>query len=72
MKPTLGRIVLYRYSLGQFPAIVSKINEDGTIGVHVFTWQGVYAGDAAGFTRFDWVVEDPTGEAWNSWSWPPR
>ena len=72
MKPTLGRIVLYRDSLGQWPAIVSKINEDGTIGVHVLTWQGIYAGDASGFVRRDHVFEDPSGVSWLTWSWPPR
>ena len=79
-RPTLGRIVLYRSGAaeGRFadtsnppedhPAIVTGINPDGSIALHVFYRTG----------GFDMPVvyeaEEARGESdWRGkWRWPPR
>jgi hypothetical protein len=77
MVPTLGRIVHYRSALSGevFAAIVTRVNENGTVALTVFVPLqpnvpdfGVFTGDV-GVNRRDNVAE---GDQAGCWSWPPR
>lgn len=85
MKPTLGRIVLYRFSETTVrPAIVSGVyeSEPDRADLHVFTQEGddhrVNILDA--FTRsyvvpvtfYGYVRHAPDLTSPNTWDWPPR
>ena len=70
MVPSIGRIVVYHHpgsADGKFPpkvspAIVQKMNEDGTVELFVMS---VYGG-----LFFNHNVTE--GEGPSQWSWPPR
>lgn len=72
--PTLGRIVLYRslgdadgiYPAEDHPAMVTGINADGSIALHVRYRRGGFDMDA--------VLEAPpeNPEMRGRWRWPPR
>lgn len=70
MKPSIGRIVVYHH-LGSAdglhkpkdsPALIQKVNEDGTVEMVVFS---VYGG-----LFFNHNVAEGTGPS--QWSWPER
>lgn len=76
MKPTIGRIVHYTNlgdRDGKYPptvqaAIITGVNEDGTVSLHVFYKTGQF--DLASCQQTEAVAgsEDARGR----WSWPPR
>lgn len=58
LQPSLGRIVLFKYSGGlQVPAVITALNEDGTINLFVFDSTGslynIQYGEADG--QWDWL-----------------
>ncbi len=63
MKPTIGRIVIYRH-LGEVvtlsPAIIQKVNADESVDLVVFG--AVYP------MKMDGIQQ---GEGVNRWKWPP-
>lgn len=64
MMPTIGRIVHYQKSGEPLAALITAVNEDGTVNLAVFSsWGSTYPehriSDAA----------EPTAGHWN---WPPR
>jgi len=74
-KPTLGRIVLYR-SLGDadglyppedHPAIVTGINTDGSVSLHVFYKTGGFDMPAV-YESKEAIGPNTRGH----WRWPPR
>ena len=69
-KPSIGRIVIYnhpgdstgKYPPMQSPAMIQKVNEDGTVEMIVFSVNGgLY---------FNHNVEQGDGKC--QWNWPPR
>lgn len=73
MKPSIGRTVLYRHSGsadGKYPpmyspAIVQKVNEDGSCNLVVFA-----NSDGIFFPKH--VTESHEDEIRTGWMWPPR
>ncbi|MBU6430542.1 MAG: hypothetical protein KGR26_16105 [Cyanobacteria bacterium REEB65] len=72
-KPTIGRIVHY-WSLGDsegkypsepHPAIITGVNPDGTVALHVFYKTG-------GFDMPSVVELQGEGALKGKWCWPPR
>lgn len=71
MKPTIGRIVHYtnlgdadgKYPPEQQPAIIVRVNDDETVGLHIFYPTG----------QFD-MAKVPFSEEYKRghWSWPPK
>lgn len=60
MKVSKGRIVFYKYAGGEYPAIVTIVNDDETVNLCVFAEPLFY------------VHNVPEGEDRGQWSWPPR
>lgn len=64
--PTMGRTVRYRDANGhEAPAVVSGVNEDDTLALHVFYRTGV-----AGKPDIDSIGESSNGG--EGWFWPAR
>lgn len=65
-KPSIGRIVLYRYhpNLDPLPGIITRAHNDGRVGLQVF---GDPEGLGAGYYQ---AVSE--GETVDTWHWPPR
>lgn len=67
MKPTIGRIVHFHQEGGPYPAIVTAVNESGTVELATFGKNSLY---------FQHDVPEWTGQgpvpANGTWSWPPR
>ncbi len=61
MNPTVGRIVHYHSVSGDRPAIVTQVNDSGTIILTVFYTHETCAG-----------LICHEGEDLGCWSWPPR
>lgn len=76
MKPTIGRIVHYtnlgdrdgKYPPSIVAAIVTGINEDGTIALHCFYRAGQFDMQAVPFTEELAGTEGARGK----WRWPPK
>ena len=74
MKPSIGRIVIYnhpgsadgKFPPKQSPAIVQKVNDDGSIEVVVFS---VYGGLFFNHNVTESDIADPKP---STWSWPAR
>jgi len=74
MKPSIGRVVVYnhpgsadgKFPPKQSPAIVQKVNEDGSIEMVVFS---VYGGL---FFNHDVAYSPIETPAPSTWSWPAR
>lgn len=64
MKPTVGRIVHFKEEGGPYPAIVTKVNEDGTVELTTFGPNSVYFQHA--------VLQDERAEIEHTWRWPPK
>lgn len=76
MKPTVGRIVHYTNlgdRDGKYPptiqaAIVTGLNDDGTVSLHVFYKTGQFDLASCAFTTEPGGSEGARGK----WSWPER
>jgi len=76
MKPTIARVVHYtnlgdrdgKYPVTVQAAIITGINVDGTVSLHVFYRTGSFDLVSCDFTE----AEAGTEEARGKWSWPPR
>ena len=76
MKPSIGRIVHYTNlgdRDGKFPvtvqaALITKLNDDDTVALHVFYPTGHFDLAAAQFTEAVAGSEEARGK----WSWPVR
>ena len=70
MKPTTGRIVLYTdpFTRVAHAAIVTGVNADGSVSLHVFNRPGQYDLEAVSETMADAGSDAATG----MWCWPPR
>lgn len=74
--PSIGRIVHYTNlgdRDGKFPptiqaALVTGLNDDGTVSLHVFYKTGQFDLSAVQFTETTAGAEDARGK----WSWPAR
>lgn len=61
MKPSIGRIVIFRFAGADVPAIVCIVNDSGSLGLWCFHPETmIFQGD---------VKE---GTAIGEWSWPAR
>lgn len=75
-QPSIGRIVHYTNlgdRDGKYPptiqaAIITGVNDDGTVALHVFYKTGEFDLAAATFTEAAAGSEDARGK----WSWPAR
>ena len=70
MRPTIGRVVIYREHGGpmhiECPAIVTKVHSDTCVNLHVF-----FDGAPAGYRTS--VVQETPGQTFGwSWDWPKR
>ena len=63
--PTAGRIVFVRFGEQPWPAIVAKVNSDGTLNAHIFTDNAV---------RHSNQVKEATSDpiSGDGWYWPTR
>lgn len=76
MKPSIGRIVHYtnlgdrdgKYPVTVQAAIITAVNNDGTVALHVFYRTGQLDLDSCKFTEAQAGTEDARGK----WSWPER
>ncbi len=76
MKPSIGRIVHYTNlgdRDGKYPptvqaAMITGLNEDGTVALHVFYKTGQFDLASAQFTEAAAGSEEARGK----WSWPAR
>lgn len=76
MTPTIGRVVHYTNlgdRDGKYPptaqaAMVTGLNDDGTVSLHVFYKTGQFDLASCAFTEAASGSEDARGK----WSWPPR
>ena len=72
MIPTIGRIVLYQrhgspngqHKSEPSPAVVTQVNEDGTVSLFVMNPNGVYFNHN--------TKQDEHGAGPGTWRWPPR
>jgi hypothetical protein len=75
MRPSLGRIVVYRLPAGQIPphgqcdhaAIVAGVNYDGTVNLHVFPNLA-----APFFAANVGELAPSIASSVPTWHWPPR
>lgn len=76
MTPTIGRIVHYTNlgdKDGQYPpetqaALITGINADGTVALHVFYRTGQFDMPSVAFTELPAGSDGARGK----WAWPPR
>jgi len=76
MKPTVGRIVHYTNlgdRDGKYPpeiqaALITGVNSDGTVALHVFYKTGQFDMPAVAFTHEDAGTDAARG----LWTWPAR
>jgi hypothetical protein len=78
MKPTLGRIVHYtnlgdrdgKYPVEAQAALITGINVDGTVALHVFYKTGQF--DTPAVAQAPEGARAGTEEARGKWQWPER
>ena len=78
MKPTVGRIVHYpnlgdrdgKYSPEIRAALITGLNPDGTVSLHIFSRTGQF--DVPAVQRATDGIEAGTEAASGTWQWPGR
>ena len=64
MKPSLGRIVLFRSMDGvEYPSIITRVWSDTCVNLMVFS------SESSSFTS---IVQDEEMKQTQGWRWPPR
>jgi hypothetical protein len=72
-KPTVGRIVHFNDVGGPYAAIVTKINEDGSLELATFGANSMYFQHNVTEDRpYNDDEGSASGRAPGTWSWPPR
>ena len=61
MKPTIGKIVVYKPGT-EFPMVITRVHQDGTVNGHVFVDGGASL----------WVCCASEGPDIGNWHWPER
>jgi hypothetical protein len=74
MKPTIGRIVIFKHCLSdeESPAIVVNVRENGNVDLNIFN-NGTVAVPGVGVVAhvtYDSNVKE--GSERGTWHWPPR
>lgn len=73
-KPSVGRIVHYRDIVGAGPkaALVTAVHSGNEVDLVSFVVHGNARSSVAGVEGYAKVLQDESGQANNSWRWPPR
>lgn len=62
-KPSVGRMVFFHEEGGPYPAIITALNENGSVELATFGKNSLY---------FQHGIPEQTEPTKGCWSWPPR
>lgn len=68
--PTPGRMVTYHSPAGSQPAMVTRVNVDGTLSLTVFLVGDIVYRDNVPVYEYD--PEDEDQDKYGTWEWPAR
>lgn len=65
-KPSVGRMVHFHEEGGPYPAIITALNDSGSVELATFGKNSLYFQHSV----YEWAA--PDGPMKGRWSWPPR